>query len=495
MTSFFNRSRSGFSPLVTMLVAGAWIVLMGTLLYNKYMPSDTGPGKGLQFAIKKSDDWFLLRVGGAYAGFGRSRQFRRNGEWIIRDDLNLSLNLQGFVKPIKVSNESRVDDRFRMISFHMKVSSGIISFEQKGHMEGKDLVLEIPRSQGGGTKRLRLHEVPRISRALGLPVPLTGLHVGQEIHIPVFDPLEGGKSDAVIHVLEKAKIEISGKKVPAWSVNADYRAADLTMWIDDDGRLLKGRMPLNITVTRSDRAEIDREMKTRRDLPDLVSIASVPLDGTIPENADIKLLRLKVEGSKDFAIPSDGYRQEFKNGVITVTKEHAPQAAYRLPCKSPNMEQYLASSRFIRSDQPEIVKTARKIVGTEKDPVKAAALINNWVFHYLKKTPTATIPDALTVLRSRQGACNEHAVLAAALARAVGIPARIAVGLIPIDGDFYYHAWVSYWSGETWFTGDPLRNKMPVGPTYVTLLYGDVDKHVNVISFLGRLKLKVLEVK
>jgi hypothetical protein len=34
---------------------------------------------------------------------------------------------------------------------------------------------------------------------------------------------------------------------------------------------------------------------------------------------------------------------------------------------------------------------------------------------------------------------------------------------------------------------------MPVGPSYVTLLYGDVDKHVNVISFLGQLKLKVVE--
>ena len=36
-------------------------------------------------------------------------------------------------------------------------------------------------------------------------------------------------------------------------------------------------------------------------------------------------------------------------------------------------------------------------------------------------------------------------------------------------------------------------NRLPVGPSYVTLLYGDVDKHVNVVSFLGQLKLKVLE--
>ena len=70
----------------------------------------------------------------------------------------------------------------------------------------------------------------------------------------------------------------------------------------------------------------------------------------------------------------------------------------------------------------------------------------------------------------------------------------IAVGLIHVDGGFFYHAWVADRSGEKWFTGDPLANRMPVGPSYVTLLYGDVDKHVNVISFLGQLKLKVVEV-
>jgi hypothetical protein len=493
MTSFLKSSKSRFNPFLTVLVVAAWIVLMGSLLKDQYMPRDAGVGEGFQFAAKETDDWFLLRVGGAYAGFGRSRQFRGNNEWIIRDDLNISLNLQGYVKPVKIANESRVDDQFRLISFHMKVSSGIISFEHKGHMEGRELVLEIPRSQGGGTKRLKLHENPRISRSLGLPVPLTGLRVGEEIRIPIFDPVDGNKWDAVIHVLEKAEIDISGNKIPAWRVRATFRAAELTIWIDDEGRLLKGRMPLDITVTRSDKAEISREMRTRRDLPDLVSMSSVPLEGSIPEGSDLKLLRLQVQGSKDFVIPSDGVRQKFDKSEITVTREPAPHSTCTLPCKDPAMGQYLVPSRFIRSDHPDIIKTARDIVGDEKDPVKAAALINKWVHDYLKKVPTPTVPDALTVLKSKQGACNEHAVLAAALARSVGLPARIAVGLIHVDGEFFYHAWVSYWSGDTWFTGDPLANRMPVGPSYVTLLYGDVDKHVNVISFLGQLKLKVVE--
>jgi len=254
-------------------------------------------------------------------------------------------------------------------------------------------------------------------------------------------------------------------------------------------------MPLGITVVRSDRKEIAGEMGSTRELPELVSLTAVPVEGSIPEAEDLKLIRLQMLGAGDWGIPADNFRQKFDNSKVTITREDIPKATYSLPTRDPLMEEHLTSSRFIRSDNPEIVKTAREIVGNETDPVKAAQLINTWVYKNLRKVPTPAVPDAHTVLLSRQGDCNEHAVLAVSLARAVGLPARIAVGLVYSGEGFYYHAWVVYWAGKTWFTGDPLMNEMPAGPTHITLLYGDVDKHVNVISFLGKLKLKVLETK
>src|SRR5271157_153100 len=494
MFSLLRRSKLRFSPLLTAAIVGVWVVLIGVILADRYLPGGaTDITEGLRIAPAETDDWFLIRIGGAYSGYGRSRQFRRDDQWTLRDDLSISLNLQGQIKPIRILTESKLDENFRLISFRLKVSSGIISFEQNGHMEGRDLLIEIPASQGGGTKRLKLYESPRISRSLGLPVPLTGLQVGEEIRLPIFDPMDGNKWDAVIKVLEKADLELGGKKVEAWRVRASLRTLDLTMWIDDEGRLLKGRMPLGITVTRSDKAEIVREMKATRELPDMISLAAVPLDGSIPESDDLKLVRLQIQGGKNWPIPSDDFRQTLKNSEIVITKEILPETTYRLPCKDANMEQYLTASRFIRSDNDALVQKAREIVGGEKDPVKAAGLINKWVFNYLKKVPTASVPDAYTVLQTKQGACNEHAVLTVSLARAVGLPAQIAVGLIHAEEGFYYHAWAVYWAGTRWFTGDPLMNRLPVGPSYVTLLYGDVDKHANVVSFLGQLRLKVLE--
>ena len=53
---------------------------------------------------------------------------------------------------------------------------------------------------------------------------------------------------------------------------------------------------------------------------------------------------------------------------------------------------------------------------------------------------------ASEVARNRSGDCTEHAVLAAAMCRAVGIPSRVVVGLVYVDEPsrlkgFGYHMW------------------------------------------------------
>jgi len=490
-----SRSRVYFRPLVTLIVVGLWVALIAILCKDRFVPTQTDLADALHLSQVESEDWFLIRIRGAYAGFGRSRQYAASDGWTVRDDLNIALNLQGQVKPIRIVNESTVDDQFRLVSFRLKVSSGVSLFEQKGRMVGRNLVLEIPKSQGGGTKTIKLYEAPRMSRSLGLPLPLTGLEVGNDFRVPIFDPLDGHRWEAEIKVLEKANLDVGGTKKEAWRVRATFRTVEVVMWVDEQGKLLRGLMPLGITVIRSDKDEVAREMRGAGDLPDLAFSAAVPVEGSVPEGGTLRSLRLKVESKSAVEIPSDDYRQKLEHGEILLRKEELPESTYSLPNTDAAMEQYLKSSIFIKSDNETIIKTARKIVGDEKDPIKAARLITEWVYKNIKKVPTPSVPDAHTVLINKQGDCNDHAVLAASLARAVGLPSQVVVGLVYFDGSFYYHAWVTYWAGKRWFTADPLMNLLPVDPTHLALVYGDVDKHLNVLSFLGQLKFKVVEAK
>ncbi|AFM27249.1 transglutaminase-like domain-containing protein [Desulfomonile tiedjei] len=493
MPFFSMRPSNRFNPYVTGIIVACWLILVGYLVKDQFLEASATVSDSFRFSTVETDDWFIIRIAGAFGGFGRSRQFKGDSGWRIRDDLNISLNLQGQVKPVRISNEAEVDQDFRLISFRLRVSSGIVSFDQKGYMSGRDLIIDIPKFQGGGTKKIKLAEVPRMSRSLGLPVPLTGLQVGDDIRLPIFDPLDGNKWDAAIKVLEKADVEIGDKKIPAWRVRATFRSVEVIMWIDDQGRLLKGRMPLNIMVVRSDKNEIQRELRASRDLPDLVAMTSVPLEGTIPEPDKLQRIKLQIQGITGVALPSDS-RQKISGTEIELTRQDLPVSSYALPNKDPRMGRYLMPSRFIRSDSPEIIRKAQEIVGNETDPVKAALLVNSWVFKNLKKVPTPAVPDAFSVLQMGQGDCNEHAVLAASFARAIGLPAQIAVGLIYSEGGFFYHAWVEYWTGSSWLAADPLMDKAPIPPLYIALLHGDVDKHVNVMAFLGELKLKVLDI-
>jgi transglutaminase-like putative cysteine protease len=104
------------------------------------------------------------------------------------------------------------------------------------------------------------------------------------------------------------------------------------------------------------------------------------------------------------------------------------------------------------------------------------------------------------VLRTKVGDCNEHTALYVAMARALGIPARIAVGLVYIHGAFYYHAWPEVYLAEPdgrglWLPVDPTLNQFPADATHLRLVRGGLDKQTAILPLIGRLKIDVLDVE
>ncbi len=106
------------------------------------------------------------------------------------------------------------------------------------------------------------------------------------------------------------------------------------------------------------------------------------------------------------------------------------------------------------------------------------------------------------MLRTKVGDCNEHTALYVALARALGIPARIAVGLAyvrGIQGAFYYHAWPEVYLEDggrgLWLPVDPTFNQFPADATHVRLARGGLDKQAAILPMIGRLRMDVLDVE
>ena len=132
------------------------------------------------------------------------------------------------------------------------------------------------------------------------------------------------------------------------------------------------------------------------------------------------------------------------------------------------------------------------ITGTRARAERLTREVNTLV----EKKPTVSLPSALEVLRTKVGDCNEHTALFVALARSLGIPARINVGLAYVRGAFYYHAWPEVYIDEgkgrgLWLPVDPTFNQFPADATHVRLARGGLDKQAAILPMIGKTKMYV----
>jgi transglutaminase-like putative cysteine protease len=170
----------------------------------------------------------------------------------------------------------------------------------------------------------------------------------------------------------------------------------------------------------------------------------------------------------------------------------------------------LSGDAFLQVDHPDIVAQARVIVSGLEAPTDKADALHDWVYSELIKSPALSIPSALEVLQNRRGDCNEHTVLYTALARAAGLPTRIAIGLVwsdDLDG-FYYHAWPEVLIEEVedgvaagadsndgdshWIALDPTLGQRRADATHLKLLEGGIETWTRLLPFLGSLELEVV---
>lgn len=228
----------------------------------------------------------------------------------------------------------------------------------------------------------------------------------------------------------------------------------------------------------------------------LKTAAIVPSGPRIDDPATVELLRVRIEGADLPASAADGAGQTLRGGVIEIRDRRAlaPERA------DPSASRHLAPEPFIESDAPEIVAEAIKAAAGSRDPRLQAERLVRHVNGLLEKKPTISLPSALEVLRTKVGDCNEHTVLYVALARALGIPGRIAVGLVYLHGAFYYHAWPEvYLAGPPgrglWLPVDPTLNQFPADTTHIALARGGLDRQAAILPLLGHATMVVEDVK
>jgi transglutaminase-like putative cysteine protease len=207
----------------------------------------------------------------------------------------------------------------------------------------------------------------------------------------------------------------------------------------------------------------------------------------------LPLFRVRLTGMAPGGLDLAGGRQEQRGDTLVIRRETgaALTARYRLPARDSSVARWLSPAPLLQSDDPRVQAQARLIVAKEKDPARAARAIAAWVRDHVGRQRSGGVPSAVHALEARRGDCNEHAVLFVALARAAGLPARTAGGLVYLDGRFYYHAWAEVYLGD-WVAVDPMLDQFPAGAARVRFSVGGLARQAELVPLIGRIKLEVL---
>jgi hypothetical protein len=440
------------------------------------------------------EEWFAIYQHGSRVGYGRSELRPQSVGYMVNEELLLRLDFLGEVQDISSWVQANLEPDFSLKSFVFRLQAGAIYYRLKGGVEEGNLILVSQMAGQEQIEKLPLSHPIYLSSGMKSFICQQPLEVGKTYRFALFDPATMSQTMVPLHVEGKETVRISSRDLEAYRVVMNFHGVQLKSWVSPYGELLKEEGFLGLTMVRSDRQDALKGFSEAKGA-ELVREAAVVPDRTIANPRQLQILHLQLGGITGDGWDLAGGRQNWSNGELTVARESLPEiSSAEIPVNNSALARDLQPSLLVQSDAVALKRQALDIVGEERNGLQAVRMISSWVYQNLEKRPTLSIPNALAVYELRAGDCNEHSVLFAAFARAVGIPTRIAAGLLYTEGRFFYHAWNEVYLGE-WIAVDPLMNQVPADPTHVRLITGELDRQVELVRVLGRLSIKVLDYK
>jgi hypothetical protein len=429
---------------------------------------------------------------GEKIGYAHQTIDPKSNGYAIRDQSNLRLQLLGKTQDVSTRVDTEVDQEWALDRFDFQLSSADVQFKARGKVRPGYLDLEIDSAGERSKKEIRLQQRPYLLAALKPYVVTQQLEPGKQHYFSTFDPATLSQQVTTVTIEGRENLRIGARLEPAIRIRQQFKGISVTSWLDGSGRTLKEESPAGLSLLRQN-AEEARSLAHARSVPlDLIAQTPITPSSPISDAAHKRLLRLKLRGVDIRNFPLNGGRQHLENNQLQIRLEEIKPEHLSIPVRDWRLSSYLEATPFTQSDHPRIRALAQQIVAGESDARKAALRIKDWVYAQIAKEPTVSIPNALEVLRTRKGDCNEHTVLFNALARAAGIPARTAVGVVYLRGAFYYHAWSEVWLGE-WVTLDSVLNQFPADVTHIKFIEGEIDRQIDILQLIGNLRIDVIE--
>ncbi len=469
--------------------------------------------------IRKSESWMGIYMEGVKVGYSHTREsiFSKEGENFIRSISESWMRvsrLGGAPVEITSTQESlyrgeeipvEIVVRTKMSESEIVIRADVLEDKILFKM-GDKLVKELGYSE---------------KFYLGIPVEKIiregNLKPERTFTFRILDPLSRSIKESTFQVMGKEDVLILGKKMELWHVRTEMMSiipVVMDEWMDDEGVIWKSISRASFMTTTSIRMTEEKATEISKENLDIAFSTVIHANIFFKNPLQVREATYKLSGVPAQTIKNFPYddgsqvlleENEDFSVVQSVAQIFREDEAISFPVSDERFQEYLEPTAFCQSDDPKIVKTAREIVGDEQNAWKAAKRIALWVRRQMTPNYDVGFATATEILENREGDCSEHTVIAVALCRAVGIPARAAVGIMYADGIFAYHMWpevyVGQWIGldAKWIAVDEESGEYYTDATHIKFGRSSLDEKIfeemvqAISEIIGNLKIEIID--
>ena len=458
-------------------------------------------------------DYMAIMMQGQKIGHSIHKRCVENSHVITSEEFSMTLGRGGQAVSVH-SKETYIETTDgKPLSFEITMQTSGIEQKTSGTIENGKIALT---KQAMGTTQNLAADWPEgalMPEGMRLVQTQKGLTAGTQYELSTYRPEMAMPITIKVAVCKKQNVDLMGRVLELTEVKqiSLVRGQEITVtsYVDDNFKTLKSIAPMmGMTL---EFIACSKEFATRKDdvvdFLEKLSIAS-PVQLINLNKIDSIVYDIKATTDQELHFPSSSHQSvQAENGKLLVTvKRLTPPEGVTLPYEGddPKILDALKPAEYLQSNNKEIGDLARHAIGGTTDAAKAAKQIESFVAGFIqKKDLSVGYASAAEVAQSRQGDCSEHAILTAAMCRAVGIPARIVCGVLYVDSFinqksiFAGHMWTEAHIGDQWIGLDATRvnqddNSFGFGPGHIALAHGDGSPadFFNLVNTLGCFKIE-----
>ena len=463
------------------------------------------------------DDWLNLTLMGTKIGYAHiyMEKSRYEGEDAIRVRADMVMDLKRTGTGLRLATTRISYVGMDLVPRYFIATSNETGQEKRVEGHVRNGVAYLETSLAGKTTHTQtpISTDTIFEQMIGYFLLQRSIRVGDAhtLHVFNLDLMKPVKTD--VRVFREDQIEFDGVMEPVYVINYTMDimgGLTTTEWLGHDGttyRIEVGLMGLKMVLAKTDMqtalgesGEVDVILNTK-----IFAQGRPPTPRARRFKARLQLTEgqldkaVMINSRQKLNVNNDPYHGVLEINVPVIDSAETPNLPIQDQHGNEELAQFLKSTVYIQTEHPTIRAKAVEVLDGEMNAWKSAEKLCLWVYESIHdKNLKVGFGSALQTLESLEGDCTEHTVLMIAMARSVGIPARVCAGLVFQHDAFYYHFWPEVYVGE-WVAMEPTLGQTQADANHIQLAGSELESDSmlefgeGVMRTLNQLEIEVLE--